>query len=182
MKKFNIVKQDVILWEKYHLPINSCFGCFTCDYKKRVGNKSVTTKHGQVIEKPRYKDMSEDIIYYVDNFKPIIFSDGQAIRLHVYNKNRDKWENTHTLAHPKFKQLHIFLLKMFEKNNIDATRMCKYWIDTKTNAPREKKPQIHSDSVFRVSVGYALSKNVMTMHNVNRDGWAYNNTNIAPSI
>lgn len=157
MKRFNIVKQDIILFDKFHLPINACFGRFTTTYKKK------------------YKTVSEDIIYYVDNFKPIKFADCQAIRINVYDVRKDMWINTHTQAHSKYQQLHIFLLQMFVKNNIQQNRVCKYWLDYKAGEPREKKAQVHSDSVFRVNVGYALSKNVMTCHNINRDGWLYDN-------
>lgn len=172
MKTFNIVKQDVVLWGKYHLPINSVYGCITCEYKKRVGVKTVYTKRGRMVEKPIFSLVQEEIIYYVDNFKPIIFANGRSIRLHVYDKTRDKWVNTHSLAHPKFKQLHDFLIRMFEKTGITDTRTCKYLIDSRCGMPREKKAQCTSDNVFRASVGYALSKNVMTTHNVARDGWA----------
>lgn len=178
MKKFNIVKQDVILFEKYHIPINACFGCFPTAYKKYVGTKQIVIKENnngfkgmKMIEKKQYKTVSENIIYYVDNFQPIKFADCQGIRIHIYDINRDKWVDTHTQAHPKYKQLHIFLLQMFVKNDIQQNRVCKYWLDYKTGVPKEKKAQVHSDSIYRASVGYALSKNVMTCHNINRDGW-----------
>ena len=171
MKQFNIVKQDVILWG-YHIPINACFGSYNVTFKKYIGTKQAITKKGEVIDKPQFKPMSEDIIYYVDNFKPIKFADDSAIRIHVYDKMRDKWIDTHTRAHKKYDQLHKFLLQMFVKNGFKPDRQCKYWIDYRTGRPHEKKAQIHSDSVFSTNVGYALSKNVMTAHNVNRDGWA----------
>jgi hypothetical protein len=171
MKQFNIVKQDVILWG-YHIPVNACFGSFTVTYKKYIGTKQVTTKKGKVVEKPQFKPASENIIYYVDNFKPIRFKDDSSIRIHVYDKSRDKWIDTHTRAYKKYDQLHKFLLQMFVKNGFKPDRQCIYWIDYRTGRPQEKKAQIFSDSVFNTSVGYALSKNVMTVHNVNRDGWA----------
>lgn len=174
MKRFNIVKQDVILWNKYHLPINACFGCFPVTYKKYIRTDKVTTKSGKVIDKKRFKEITEEIIYYVDNFKALKNygeEEYTAYNIHVYDKQRDKWIDTNTQACAKYKPLGDFLAEMFEKNNIKPTTKCIYWIDYRTGRPQEKKPQCHSDSIFKSNVGYVLSKNVITAHNINRDGW-----------
>ncbi len=83
-------------------------------------------------------------------------------------------KNTQMLA--KYKPLGDFLARMFEKNGIKPTTKCKKWVDCKTGSPKDKKAQVHSDSIFKTSVGYALSKTVMTCHNINRDGWFYDNS------
>jgi len=172
MKQFNIVHQDVILWNKYHIPVNACFGKFISTYKKFTGTYQIFTKSGKVVNRPQFKNVTEEIIYYVDNFKPLKFADTSAIGIHVYDKIHDRWIDTHTKARKAYETLHVFLLQMFVKNKITPDRQCKYWIDYRTGRPQVKKPQCHADSVFKTNIGYALSKNVMTVHNINNDGWA----------
>ena len=179
MKQFNIVKQDVFLFEKYHLPINSGFGKFTSTYKKYIGTKEVITKHRKVVKKPQFITVTEEIIYYIDNFKPYKNygeEDYIAYKIHIYDVKRDKWIDTNTQAHPKYKPLGLFLERMFEKNDIKPSTKCINWLDYKVGSPKDKKAQVFSDSVFNTNVGYALSGKVMTNHNINRDGWALYDT------
>lgn len=186
MKRFNIVKQDVILFEKFHIPVNACFGNFPTTYKKYVGTKQVLIKHCnngfkdmKLINKKQFRTISENIIYYVDNFKPLKNYGTEnylAYEIHIYDKMRDCWHTVNTRQHPKYYALGEFLERMFEKNDIRPTTQCIKWVDYKVGAPTEKKAQIFSDSVYSANVGYALSKNVMTCHNINRDGWYYDNS------
>ena len=179
MKQFNIVKQDVILFECYHLPVNACFGKFHTTYKKFICMKQVLSKKHGLIEKPQFQTISEDIIYYIDNFKALKnygAEDYVAYNIHVYDSKHDKWIDTNTRSHKKYYALGEFLERMFEKNNIKPSRKCVPWVDYNI-CPKTKKAQVHSDSIYNTSVGYALSRNVMTCHNVNRDGWAYSHSN-----
>lgn len=179
MKQFNIVKQDIILFEKYHLPINSCYGKYTSMYRKYVGTKQVITKRKKVVNKPQFETVTEEIIYYIDDFRPYKnYGEEQylAYNIHVYDVQRDKWINTNTQRLAKYKPLGDFLARMFEKNDIKPTTKCKKWVDYKTGTPKDKKAQVFSDSIFKANVGYALSKTVMTCHNINRDGWFYDNS------
>ena len=178
MKQFNIAKAHYVI-NGTHLPINSCYGKFISTYRKYIGTRQIYTKRGKVVDKPQFEIVTEEIVYYIDNFRACKNYGEEnylAYRIHVWDSCSEKWINTNTQKLAKYKPLGEFLEKMFEKNNIKPTTECIPWIDgLHKSAPTEKKAQVYSDNPFRAVGAYVLSKNVMTCHNINRDGWYYDN-------
>lgn len=177
MKKFNIARYHYLV-NGLHLPINCVYGTFPTTTKYYTGKKTIFTKKGKIFIRKLYNEVHEDITYYCDNFKPYkVLESGKerlAYKIHVWDNTREKWIATNTEYLKKYHALGVFLADMFEKNDIKSTTKCVYWIDgLKDVTPKDKKAQVHSDSVYKVPIGYALSKNVMTCHNINRDGWNY---------
>ena len=180
MKQFNIAKNHYII-NGIHLPINSCYGEYVSTYKKYIGTKQVITKRGKIIDKPQFETVTEGIVYYIDNFhvlKNYGAEDYLAYNIHVWDARSERWINTNTQALAKYKPLGDFLSRMFEKNEIKSTTKCIPWVydGVRQSSPKMKLGQVYSDNPFRATGAYALSKNVMTCHNVNGDGWYYENS------
>lgn len=175
MKTFNIAKHHYLI-NGLHLPVNSVYGKITVKYRRKDGIRQVFTKNGKVYTSSTYKTVTEEVTYYCDNFKPTVKNKILSYNIHVWDSKNERWIKTST-SYYKYHDLGEFLVKMFEKNDIRHTTKCIPWIDgLHQSAPQEKKAQVYSDQPFRVSVGYALSRNVMTCHNINHDGWAYDNS------
>lgn len=173
MKTFNIVKQDTIILGR-HLPINACYGCYVVSYKKYCGHTFEPDADKRFRKKPIYKTTTEKIYYYITDFSPLknyYERNHLYYNVYVYNPKTDSWHKTDTRKDLRLEKLGDFLAKMFEKNNIKSTTKVIPWIDYKVGNPKEKKAQVYSDSPYEPNVGYVLSKNVMTCHNINRDGW-----------